>query len=95
MLRRPQKITFAEMRASGVRGPMIYCSDITARIGLRSAAIDGPMTCACLIWSRGLPARLAAGLARMYGRKCATEKAAAKAASFFDLGDAQQERCSP
>ena len=68
MLRRPQKITFAEMRASGVRGPMIYCSDITARIGLRSAAIDGPMTCACLIWSRGLPARLAAGVVPMSGR---------------------------
>ena len=24
---RPQKITFAEMRASGVRGVLIYCSD--------------------------------------------------------------------
>jgi hypothetical protein len=24
---RPQKITFAEMRASGVRGLLIYCSD--------------------------------------------------------------------
>jgi hypothetical protein len=65
MLRRPQKITFAEMRASGVRGPMIYCSDITARIGLRSAAIDGQMTCACHILSLDLPARLAVGVARM------------------------------
>jgi hypothetical protein len=27
MLKRPQKITFAEMRASGVRGLLIYCSD--------------------------------------------------------------------
>jgi hypothetical protein len=27
MLRRPQTITFAEMRASGVRGLTIYCSD--------------------------------------------------------------------
>jgi hypothetical protein len=26
-LSRPQKITFAEMRASGVRGLLIYCSD--------------------------------------------------------------------
>jgi hypothetical protein len=26
-LPRPQKITFAEMRASGVRGLLIYCSD--------------------------------------------------------------------
>jgi hypothetical protein len=27
MSARPQKITFAEMRASGVRGLLIYCSD--------------------------------------------------------------------
>ena len=27
MLDRPQKITLAEMRASGVRGLLIYCSD--------------------------------------------------------------------
>jgi hypothetical protein len=27
MLSRPQKITFAEMRASGVRGLLVYCSD--------------------------------------------------------------------
>jgi len=24
---RSEKITFAEMRASGVRGPLVYCSD--------------------------------------------------------------------
>jgi hypothetical protein len=27
MSARPQKITFAEMRASGVRGLLIYCSN--------------------------------------------------------------------
>jgi hypothetical protein len=27
MLNRPQKITLAEMRAAGVRGLLIYCSD--------------------------------------------------------------------
>jgi hypothetical protein len=27
MSARPQKITFAEMRSSGVRGLLIYCSD--------------------------------------------------------------------
>jgi hypothetical protein len=27
MSARPQKITFAQMRASGVRGLLIYCSD--------------------------------------------------------------------
>jgi hypothetical protein len=26
-IKRPQKITFAEMRASGVRGLLLYCSD--------------------------------------------------------------------
>jgi hypothetical protein len=26
-LTRPQKITFAEMRSSGVRGLLIYCTD--------------------------------------------------------------------
>jgi hypothetical protein len=37
MSARPQKITFAEMRSSGVRGVLIYCADykcshfITAR----------------------------------------------------------------
>jgi hypothetical protein len=41
---RPQKITFAEMRAAGVRGLLVYCSDYHAAIGLRSAATDGPMT---------------------------------------------------
>jgi len=28
MSNRPQKITFAEMRASGVRGLLVYCSDL-------------------------------------------------------------------
>ena len=27
MTKRPQKITFGEMRESGVRGVLIYCSD--------------------------------------------------------------------
>jgi hypothetical protein len=27
MVARPQKITFAEMRSSGVRGVLVYCSD--------------------------------------------------------------------
>jgi hypothetical protein len=26
-MERPQKITFAEMRSSGVRGLLVYCSD--------------------------------------------------------------------
>jgi hypothetical protein len=27
VVKRPQKITFAEMRAAGVRGLLVYCSD--------------------------------------------------------------------
>jgi hypothetical protein len=27
MADRPQKITFAEMRDMGVRGPLVYCAD--------------------------------------------------------------------
>jgi hypothetical protein len=68
MLDRPQKITFAEMLASGVRGILIYCSDYDVATGLRSAAIDGRMTCACPILSPGLPARRAGGVVRMCGR---------------------------
>ena len=37
-LTRPQKITFAEMRASGVRGLLIYCSDYRCS---HSTAISG------------------------------------------------------
>jgi hypothetical protein len=37
-LTRPQKITFAEMRASGVRGLLIYCNDYKCS---HSTAISG------------------------------------------------------
>jgi hypothetical protein len=63
---RPQKITLADMRAAGVRG--LTVPTIIAAIGQRSAATDGRMTCACPIWSRGLPPRLAAGAALRCGR---------------------------
>jgi hypothetical protein len=38
MSARPQKITFAEMRASGVRGLLVYCSDYKCSHG---TAISG------------------------------------------------------
>jgi hypothetical protein len=38
MLNRPQKITLAEMRASGVRGLLIFCSDYRCS---HSIAISG------------------------------------------------------
>jgi hypothetical protein len=37
-LTRPQKITFGEMRSSGVRGILIYCADYTCS---HSIAISG------------------------------------------------------
>jgi hypothetical protein len=67
-LSRPHKITFAEMRTSGVRGLLIYCSDYHCSHWTGSAATDGPMMCACPNWSPSLPVRRAAGAARMCSR---------------------------
>jgi hypothetical protein len=44
---RPTKISFGEMRNSGVRGLLVYCSE-SAPITSRLAAIDGPTTFGCL-----------------------------------------------
>ena len=38
MSARPEKITMAQMRASGVRGPLVYCNDFTCS---HSLAISG------------------------------------------------------
>jgi len=65
---RPQKITFAEMRSSGVRGLLIYCSIIAAATTSRSAVIVGRMMCGCLILSPDLFARGAASEAPTCGR---------------------------
>jgi hypothetical protein len=35
---RPQKITFVEMRAVGVRGILVYCADHTCSHGIRMIA---------------------------------------------------------
>jgi hypothetical protein len=41
-MNRPTKITFAEMRESGVRGILIYCADYhCSHSARRSARIDG------------------------------------------------------
>jgi len=52
------------MRASGVRGLLIYCSDYHCS---HWTAIDGPMMPGCRIWSRDLLAKLAAGAVRRSG----------------------------
>jgi hypothetical protein len=50
---RPQKITFRDMRESGVRG---VCSDYRCSHHIAISGIGGPMMFACLILSR--PVRL-------------------------------------
>jgi hypothetical protein len=57
----------AEMRASACEACWSTAPIITAATGLRSAATNGRMMSACPIWSRGLTARLAAGVALMCG----------------------------
>jgi len=43
-----QKITFAEMRAAGVRGVPVYCSDYRCSHSIcASMLIAGPMTSGC------------------------------------------------
>jgi hypothetical protein len=41
-LTRPTKITFAEMRASGVRGVLLYCSDYRCSHGIAISADRWP-----------------------------------------------------
>jgi hypothetical protein len=53
---RQQKITLGEMRASGVRDLLIYCSDYRCA---RSTAIDGRTIFGCLILSPCLSAKRA------------------------------------
>jgi hypothetical protein len=40
MAARQEKITFAEMRAAGVRGVLVYCSDYRCSHSLALIAID-------------------------------------------------------
>jgi hypothetical protein len=65
-LTRQQKITFAEMRSSGVRGLLVYCA--SAAIRRRSAWTNGPITSGFPIWNRGSSAKLAAREAPTCGR---------------------------
>jgi hypothetical protein len=54
---RPEKITFAEMRESGVRGVLVYRSDYrAAATRSRSWLIGGPTISGCPISSRSSPA---------------------------------------
>jgi hypothetical protein len=64
-----QKITFAEMRAVGVRRVLVYCSIIAAATRRSPTPIDGPMTSGCPILRRGSPAVAAVPMFGRIGRR--------------------------
>jgi hypothetical protein len=57
MVDRLQKITFAEMRASGVRGILIYCADHKCSHSIAASRISGLTLPGFPISSRGMSAR--------------------------------------
>jgi len=59
-LTRQKKITLGEMRASGVRGLLIYCSDYRCSHWTTMSADKWPDDLRCPIWSRDSSARPAA-----------------------------------
>ena len=63
MFDRSVKITFAEMRASGVRGLLVYFSNYLCSHSIAISADDGQMTCGFPISSHGSCARPAASAA--------------------------------
>jgi hypothetical protein len=65
---RRQKITLAEMRASGVRGLLIYCSDYHCSHWTAISGDRWPDDVRLSDLSRGLAVRRAAGVARRCGR---------------------------
>jgi hypothetical protein len=79
LVNRPQKITFAEMRSSGVLGLLVYCADYKCS---RYIAISGdrcPMNFVCLILSQSLFARHAASWVPTCGRILNRDRPAALA----------------
>jgi hypothetical protein len=62
---RPQKITFGEMRSTGVRGLLIYCADYHCSHSIAIVQTGGRMTSGCQISSRSSSARPAATAAPM------------------------------
>jgi hypothetical protein len=60
---RPQKITFADMRAQGVHGLLTYCADYRCSTRSQSAATTGPMISGCPTLSRGSSEQSVASMA--------------------------------
>src|SRR3954451_21410364 len=52
LVNRPQKITLGEMRAMGVRGLLVYCSDFRCSHSIAINADRWPIMCGCRIWRR-------------------------------------------
>jgi hypothetical protein len=99
---RPQKITFGEMRSSGVRGLLIYARTIIAATRSRSARIHGLITFGSRIWNR-------ASCAKACGKKGADVRpnfhwngmvegmvtvAALRKSSYLDTRDERPQRRS-
>jgi hypothetical protein len=68
MSARPQKIAFAQMRASGVRGEVIYCTDYKCSHSIAISGDAWPDDADYPTLSRGLCARLVASVAPACGR---------------------------
>lgn len=67
-MNRPQKITFGELRNSGVRGILIYCADFHCSYSIAMNADQWPDDLRLPTSSRASSARYAASAARMSGR---------------------------
>jgi len=61
---RPQKITFAEMRESGVCALFVYCADYRCGLSIAISGDSGPMMSGCPISSLDSLARPAASAVR-------------------------------
>jgi hypothetical protein len=67
----PQKITFGEMRESGIRYVIIYCRDHRCSHHVETNADVWVMTSSCRTSRTDSPARPAVVVARRYGRRSA------------------------
>ena len=63
-MQKPQKITFGEMRESGVRGVLVYCSDYRCSHYVTASADPWPGTSGCPTLSRVSSAQHATGAER-------------------------------
>jgi hypothetical protein len=67
-MKRDQKITFGEMRRSGVRSIMIYCADYRRAHSTTALAVAGPTMSGCPISKTASSAKRAGGGVLTSGR---------------------------